>query len=362
MKRLLVLVLAGTFLFALVSFTFASESEVLPQGVWRVRIPFNYFWGNKKFDADGNKVTLVPDTDYQNPAYSAGVGLPADHVYGTITGDGKMSIYASGFVLEYGFTDKLGGRILIPCFLKERFKYGWGWRDNDDDDAYLIGIGQPADPLGTTVLDNTKQGFPDLKGSGIGDIITGVQYRYLGTDRDPEGTFPQYEAAAAFGARWPTGKKDDPDDPDDFATGDGQTDIGLWLLGDCHILRQLSVGASIKYENQLKKDNLNLGDKLLIRTVASTYLKDVELVGYSIPLLQMSLVFNANFEGSDKQNGTKIQNSNTTFYSIGPEITYCFFEVGIPCKIQAYYLCPLGGKNTYALQELYVEAQIFMKF
>jgi len=322
-----ILIISFIFFFStiVISFVFASESEVLPKNVLRLRLGYLYAKAKDKYNSSGKKIELVPDIQSVVPP-------------GTVTGDGKLVAQCASLILEYGFTDRLTGQILVPYYTDRYLKHNFGW--------------QGAAVFKETVLNNMNQTYPDLRGEGIGDIVTGLQYRFLGENRNLNKPFPQYESAVALGVRWPTGEKNDPNNPDDFYTGDGQTDIGLWYFADAHLNKYLSLGMGIKYENQLKCDERNLGDYILTKWLISSFIKDFEL----------SFVFNADFKTKDRVDGHKKEDSGTEFYSIGPRIKYYSFKTKIPYQLNFEYSYPIDGRNTYATEKYVFDIRIYYKF
>lgn len=358
LRKIFSFILSMIILVFFVSLGFAGESDVLPKNVWRVRTYFQSSSTTQKYNKDGDKIELVPDSDGLYPLSPLAPYLGASHVYGTITGDGKLSASATAFVVEYGFTDQITGQILIPVVLKAKLDYGFGWQDNSADDAALAALGQPADPLGAALLAGTKSLYPDTSGSGVGDIETGLQYKFYKTK--------QVELAVAGGFRLPTGKKDDPDKADDFATGDGQLDLGAHIYGDWHFTEIISVGGYVKYEPQLEATydkasaiggtyKKNLGD--LVKTWVSVYADNIWMKGF-----EAKLGFGGDFKGKDEIDGTEVADSETAYYYVKPYVEYTCMTTKIPFRLLAEYKIPTGGKNTPALQTVQIGGQIFLKF
>lgn len=332
----------------------ASESAVLPKNVWRVRTYYQCSTATEKYNSNGDKIELVPDIEYKNSLSPLAAVLGANHVYGTITGDGKIAAAAGAFVVEYGFTDKLTGQVLIPVIYNQELTYGFGWQDNTADNATLATIGQAADPYGVGVLNAYKTAAPDQEGSGIGDIEIGAMYKFLTTE--------EYEAAVAGGARLATGKEDDPNNLKDFATGDGQYDLGLHFYGDWHINEIISLGGWAKYEPQLEAtydkagggtQKKNLGD--VLKTLVVVYATPIEG-------LATKLGVETKFKTKDEVDGNSVADSNTTAYYLQPKVEYTQLKTKIPYRLTLKYDYPLAGKNTVVLATIQAGAQIFLKF
>lgn len=214
-------------------FVAADDAVVLPKGMWRLFNETQFFFNiDKRFNKDGNKEDIAIDL---NANLNSSV-FPALGVFGPGSNIGNSVV---------SFDWSIQQVILQPAFgLTDRLSIGanifYFWQKNTVD-ASLNTAGatvgknpfavSPGNPLGlfplvvpgTTPLSSAdaqtllkSQGFKELKtweDHGFGDLEVGGKYQYFRSEN--------FRAAFTGGARFPTGKVDDPDNLADRGFGAG---------------------------------------------------------------------------------------------------------------------------------------------
>jgi len=211
----------------------ADDAVVLPKGTWRLFNETQFFFNiDKRYDKDGKKEDIAIDF---NGSLDDTV-FPALGVFGPGANIGSSEVSMDWSIQQiivqpaFGLTDRLSIGANIPYF----------WQKNTVD-ANLNTTGatvgknpfavSPVNPLGlapigapfSTPLTTAdaqallkSQGFKELKtweDDGLGDLEVGVKYQYFRSEN--------FRAAFSGGARFPTGKVDDPDNLADRGFGSG---------------------------------------------------------------------------------------------------------------------------------------------
>ncbi len=236
--------------------TYSDDAVVLPKGLWRIfndtqfGLPYD-----KRYNKDGDNEPLAIDLNAElnsfvftglqaleipNPA-ALGCNLVPAPAYclqpGTASLGRSVVSFERSFVqsdsqIAYGVTDRLSVGAMIPYI----------WQRNTvqaslDSSTATVGTNaaavSPTNPFGlvpigaplpgtqapTTELAQQllmSQGFKRLESwsdQGVGDIEVGGKYQYYRSDN--------WRVAFTGGARFPTGKVDDPDDLADSGFGPG---------------------------------------------------------------------------------------------------------------------------------------------
>jgi hypothetical protein len=261
--------------FSISGVSFADTAEVLPNGVWNIRIDARHSFNvDKRYNENGDIENVAVDYNTSlNSNIFPELGLIEDFFgmppgSGTV-GDSKVSFDYKFDVVEtyllYGLTDRLSVGLYIPYW----------WIQNKvqrrlDTTNATIGKNAALDaltPLGVpgTVplttkdvldllgkgLDINNDGTIDIPGygykkfetfddNGIGDIELGARYQYLKTDN--------WRLAVNGGVRFPTGKIDDPDMLQDYAVGSGAYAVLFRLNNDYTGIKNLVLDATFRYD------------------------------------------------------------------------------------------------------------------
>ncbi len=318
----------------------APWGEMLPKGYTWLRTYYISAVASEKFDEEGERISgdKVP------------VSLGA--VEGNIIPEGHLRMYSPVLGWAYGVTDNFNIGMEIP-YLKQTLAADLNWEGSPSNFPSL----QPAyfTPL-------------EQEAEGIGDIKVGFQYRFLKSEK--------LNYAFRMTTKLPTGKVDDPDDPNDISVGSGQAYVELTDLFDYKIPeRDLILSGQVRCNVQLagKYDSAQ-GDAA---TLGDTYRKDpgdqlwVALGAEKFNLITEGLSASLRLEGrfsgednyssdSDAWDKSKERNTDTTLYFIQPEIKHSFWKSHkFPLRIYANYRIPLGGRNTEVLKRLEFGADIF---
>ena len=257
------------------SISFAGTAEVLPKGVWNVRVDYRHSFNvDERYDPDGDTEDVA--TDYNTSLNSnifPALGLVEDFFgmppgSGTV-GDSEVSFEYQFDIAEtyisYGLTDKLSVGLYIPYW----------WIENSVDRRLnttnatigknvalntLTPFAVPGTvPLTTQdVLDLLEKGL-DINGDGtvevpgygytrfetfddhgLGDMELGLRYQYLKTGK--------WRLAFTGGVRLPTGEIDDPDMLQDYAVGSGVYALLFRLNNDYTGIKNLVLNATFQYD------------------------------------------------------------------------------------------------------------------
>jgi hypothetical protein len=229
----------------LFSIAYADDAIVLPRGVSRVSIESNFYLPiDKRYNPDGKveDVAIDYNTSLNSRVFPALAPLNP-LVGGTASlGDTKASFDYDITILylgvAYGITDRLSAGVRLPYWwltntVKASLNSGPGSSANVGLNPFfgrpqqppLIPLARGGVPLTTEdVQQLLGPGLPGIPGfgfqrfgsfsdHGIGDLEAGFRYQYLRTDA--------WLSAFTGGARFPTGRVDDPDNLTDYAFGSG---------------------------------------------------------------------------------------------------------------------------------------------
>lgn len=223
----------------------ADDASVLPRGVSRVSISSNFYLPiDKRYNPDGKVEDVAIDYNTSLNSRIFPALAPLDPLVGGSAsfGDSKVSFTYDftivNFDLAYGITDRLSAGVRIPYWwvtndVNARLDSGPGSSANVGLNPFF---GAPRQPpviplaLGGRPLttEDAQQllgpGLPGIPGFGFkrfesfsdngpGDMEAGFKYQYLKTDN--------WRLAFSGGARFPTGRVDDPDNLTDYAFGSG---------------------------------------------------------------------------------------------------------------------------------------------
>lgn len=212
----------------------ADEAVVLPKGLFQLKVDTNFYFDfDQRWDRDGN---LVPYAAALNRSLNFGPGgLSFGRSSGTVTRE-LTEMFIQG---AYGLTNRLSIGFILPYFyMKNRVDVAVDGSPATGGAALgFTGAGVPC-ALGTPGCNqSTLSNIQSLLGSsfglkpiqtwqesGVGDLIVGGRYQYY--------TSENFRAAFTGGARFPTGKTDDPDDAVDTSMGIGTYALLFQLQND----------------------------------------------------------------------------------------------------------------------------------
>jgi len=296
--RILVLILSFSMLFfSLFSVCQADNADVLPKGVWRIKVDSKlYFPVDERFNDDGDTEDVAKDynANLNSSVFPAlaqfevappqGFGLPeGSATIGRSVVDIEYDFYLFEFYVERGITDRLSVGIKIPY---------WDVKTNVDArvDSSNATVGtnplynrgllpQPLDqlafiptnpaflppgvPAGSPVtteqvqdllgrgLDVDGNGTIDVAGfgykrvetwahDGFSDIEAGLKYQYLKTE--------DWRLAVLGAVRFPTGREDDADNLVDYAFGEGAYALLFHLNNSYAGIANMVLDLTLKYE------------------------------------------------------------------------------------------------------------------
>lgn len=247
----------------------ADDAEVLPKGVSNVSLG-NFFYPfptTDRFNKRGDAEAIAAVFDNRRLDSSVFSALkPLDPFVGGSASIGdafvkfRYDYNILDFGAQYGFTDRLTGGIDIPYYhahneVKAFLDSSPGSSANVGINTACGGVGgpNPVLPLGASpfvrrfTTEDVQQflgpglragtgtgscfvpgfGFKrirDFTGDGLGDITAILKYQYLRTE--------DWRLAASVGARFPTGRQDDPDNLADIPWSPGNYAVLLRLHHD----------------------------------------------------------------------------------------------------------------------------------
>jgi hypothetical protein len=273
----------------IISQAYADSAEVMPKGVFNAQVAYNpYLPISKRFNGDGDtedvsryfNATLNSNIFPALGALDEIMGGPGTAIIGDSVVDFKYKATEVDFRLNYGVTDRLSVGIFIP----------YQWLSTDLKEARLdtknatVGknplFGTPDDPFGGAPIvpislggvPLTTQDVQHLLGrglfingqlaipgygykrvqswsdSGLSDIEVGARYQYLKNDN--------WRLAFTGGARFPTGRVDDPDNLVDLGFGTGAYALLFRLNNDYIGIKNLLLDVTIKYDLTLPDEQL----------------------------------------------------------------------------------------------------------
>lgn len=258
-----VLVMCTVIVLAAVDTSLADNADVLPKGVFRALVDTHFFRPiEKRFNDNGNPEDVAED--FNNRRLDSGVfsGLSLiESAFGMTPGSASLGDARVSFQyeftilhaqLQYGVTDRLTAGVHIPYLwrrnnVQARLDSGPGSSATVGKNAAIASLapltfpgtvplttedvqnllGPGLDVNGDGTLDIAGFGFKRVDNwsdEGLGDIEAGFKYQPLRT--------PDLRLATTFGARFPTGKVDDPDSLVDFEFGSGAYAVLLRLHAD----------------------------------------------------------------------------------------------------------------------------------
>jgi len=223
----------------------ADDAIVLPRGVSRVSIASNFYLPiDKRYNPDGKVEDIAIDLNGSlNSSLLPALAPLNPLVGGTASlGDTDVSFEFDITILyldvAYGITDRLTAGVRLPYWwltntVRGRLDSGPGSSANVGLNPFFGRPGQPplvplargGVPLTTEdVQQLLGPGLPGIPGfelkqfdsfsdHGLGDVEAGFRYQYLRTDA--------WLLAFTGGARFPTGRVDDPDNLTDYGFGSG---------------------------------------------------------------------------------------------------------------------------------------------
>lgn len=284
--RLLILLLGPAILCVVPKYGFADNATVLPKGAYQIFSENAFFLPvDKQYDENGKKQDIadpfnVPLTPLVEQIF--GTPLPPGVDLGTNNFKIELERTELKWTPAYGITDRLSIGAVITYIPQADSKF------NGDVDTSTANFGlnpaavSPANPLGLAPLavpgtspvdiDDINavlraNGFKPLKSksrSGFGDTELGGRYQYYRGDN--------FRAAFTGGVRFPTGKKDDPDNLIDQALGNDVYALLFQLQQDWLLQGQAGLGARLGfpepgsfYLNTTFKYDLNLPDQATLR-------------------------------------------------------------------------------------------------
>lgn len=260
----------------------ANSVETLPQGVFALGVRYGYKWASERF---GNEF----GAETENIADDYNVTIKGEDLSPDLKGEtiGRTVVDYEDYGMElslttaFGVTDNIALMMIIPFqYYKRTVNVGLAdstvylVRDGSGN-PYLIvpeactlawevckrGMNMPEDatlsdhPLTGAELQDalTSQADTDLAFGykpiedaerwGLGEIITGVRYKFYET--------PKWRQGLTVFAKWPTGKHDDSDNLIDSNFGDQQIDIGFWYGVDYLPIPELTLNLTFGYTEQL---------------------------------------------------------------------------------------------------------------
>jgi hypothetical protein len=227
------------------SIAYADDAIVLPRGISRVSIASTFYLPtHKRYNPEGKVEDIATDFNGSLNSRILPTLAPLNSLVGATAslGDTDVSleydITIMYFDVAYGITDRLTAGIRIPYWwltntVRARLNSGPGSSANVGLNPFFGKPGQP--PLvplargGVPVTTEDVQqllgpGLPGIPGfgykrfdsfsdNGLGDMEAVFRYQYLRTDT--------WLSAFTGGARFPTGRVDDPDNLTDYGFGSG---------------------------------------------------------------------------------------------------------------------------------------------
>jgi len=228
---------------------FADDAEVLPKGVSNVSLG-NFFYPfptTERFNKRGDAEAIAAQFNNRrldNTVFPT-LGLPSGANIGTAFVKFRYDYNILDFGAQYGFTDWLTGGIDIPYYHAHNEVKAFV----DPSGATLgINTGNPGCPASSFLpipflpapacvrpantedvqqLLRRRLGFKRVESftaDGLGDITAVFKIRYLQTE--------DWRLAASVGARFPTGRQDDPDNLADIPWSPGNYAVLLRLHHD----------------------------------------------------------------------------------------------------------------------------------
>jgi hypothetical protein len=223
----------------------ADDAIVLPRGVSRVSIASNFYLPfTKRYNPDGEVEDIAADFNTSLNSRIFPALAPLNPLVGGMASLGDTTVSFEYdltilyFEIGYGITDRLTAGVRLPYWwltntVRGHLNSGPGSSANVGLNPFFGKPGQPPlIPLTRGGVPFTTEdvqqligtGLPGIPGfgfkrfdslstHGLGDVEAGIRYQYLRTDA--------WLLAFTGGARFPTGRVDDPDNLADFGFGSG---------------------------------------------------------------------------------------------------------------------------------------------
>jgi len=332
----------------------AETAEMLPAGIAKVRYQYTVASADEGFDSNGKRKDL--GVLYREALEKEGLTTSVPSVYDIQT-DAKVEAARQDLYLQYGVTDDFGLG-LWTYYVSQKASYsanlqqdvGWG---------ALSGTNQSQLTAATTAADTA-----DGSVAALGDTVIGYKHRLLGS------TDSTFRFAYTLGARLPTGHVADPTKKDDLSTGDGQTDVGIWLSFDWVPASKWLLNLHTRHEYQLagERDVLDPSDssRTLSREFQPGFYNMVEVKSrYRIPRPDFNTEFEltATYEhtGDERKQAynsstgryegdlKSVTNSGSSLLVLEAQAGIDFFPSSIPLALKFYYGMPVSGQNAIAL-------------
>jgi hypothetical protein len=260
------------------SFNF-ENANVLPVGIRNVRYMNAHVEAITKYDGNGvqvpvgnalnKEVTWQKVIDGKKDPYEQAIlagtlkayGVDPSGVIGSTTGMVNISVEAKVPVIAYGVTKKWTMALAVP-YITSTMSIDEGFMSAKSLENFAVNQVQGkrlsqhkayklrTDTLGAISKKLSDNGYKTLNESlgtksHIGDIKLVNKYQYLKKDK--------IVSALRFEIGIPTGKTLDVNKAVDFATGDGQWDIGLGNAIQINLTEKLSLTGFASYTKQLEK-------------------------------------------------------------------------------------------------------------
>ncbi len=387
-----------------------DSAQVLPKGVFRTAVTSNvYFPVTERFDPDGKREAVATDFNASLnssvfPALSRveqGFGMPAGTAsLGRSVVSFKYQFYDLVPEAQYGLTDHLTLSIKVPYYWNEtkvqarldasKATVGLNPFYGSIQDPFLgspfVPIALGGIPLTTRQvkallgrgLDIDGDGRIDIPGygykpfsswsdSGVSDVETVARYQFYQSDH--------WALAFTGGARFPTGKIDDPDNLVDTGFGNGAYALLARLHCDYTGIQNLFLNGTFRYDIQLptsmtkrippevnrplstekEKIDIDQGDRFEFEGTA----------GYDFlgGLLNLSVQYRYGFKLEDEVSGKKSNYSSledetgASFHAVRPGITlstinrYRAKEFPVPFTASIEYENIFAGSNNFLQQQ-----------
>lgn len=309
----------------------AFTGKLLPKGVWRAEIsayyasihPSGIHFGGLGGPAAGGGDTSLKQLEDMIKLVSAMLYPDQPNDLGVVDFNYSLSAYVMVPSLTYGFTDWLAVGAILPIYAHastriRRLEVGTGflgynsnYLDDPENNEPLILSGDAGAVPGTEgVLLLAEEYFEyqpirDWSAAGIGDLFLAARARLFMNE--------WFRLTTQLILTLPTGRGDDPDNMVDWGFGDGQTDIGLYLLADLIRVPGLIWNVELSYTVQVpdkermrfymssglpfapKRRKPDLSNVMGFETLVSRDLGDLVIVGTTFEYLLLDWIF---FTGS----------------------------------------------------------------
>lgn len=393
--------------------TWAKNYQTLPQG--RSTFGYKYVVTDKiidKIDNNGNResYSIKEEIDAKQlesinstfKNYFEILNQIAPEAYqafnlGEYKVEAEGNVKAQGIGMGHGFTHRLTGYFALPLY-RANSKINLKQTKFSNMDAVknaLLDV-NPANTSESLIKQFTEQ-LPEASGEVLQSLITNYYgYKPLGTwSKSAPGDLElgfiynlvhenRYGTALAFGTVLPTGQADDPDNLQDIATGDGQSDLFVENLSGLSLIEgNLELDLRTRYTHQLAEDkymrlpenadfplskhkeyiNEKLGNKMEGElTLTTTFF---ESVSQSIGVLYQSKESNR-YETKNltaKEILEKNSNEKSVWLKTGIKFSSIeFFKNNsffVPFDIGGSYQTLIQGKNTADYHRLDVDFRLY---